>query len=46
LWIKWVEPDLNLKFGVPNWLAIFERESHSSTDNAKPRPVVLISFRG
>jgi len=48
LWIKWVEPHLNvnLKFGVSYWLANFQREPFSSADNAKPRPVVLISLRG
>ena len=41
--IQWGEPDfdVDLKFGVANWFADLQHESHSSADNAKSHPVVL-----
>jgi hypothetical protein len=47
MWIQWGEPDfdVDLKFGVANRFALLQRESHSSADNAKSHPVVLVPFR-
>ena len=45
--IQWGKPDfdVDLKFGVSDRFADLQHESHSSADNAKSHPVVLISFR-